>query len=384
MAVAPAPGALEGVSVVDLSRVLAGPHATMILGDLGADVVKIERPDGGDDTRSWGPPYANGASTYFQSTNRNKRSVTADLTTEPGRALVDAMLPTADILVENFKPGTMTRWGWHPADLVARYPQLIVCSITGFGSTPAARELPGYDLLVQGASGLMSITGAPEGPPTKVGVAVVDVLCSLYVTIGVLAALAERARSGRGQHLEVSLLDAALAAQVNQVSGYVLAGVDPVRLGNNHPSIVPYGVYPAADGDFILASGNDRQFRAVTAVIDRADLGDDARFATNAARVEHRAELDPILRAAFVARPRADWVRALTDAGVPAGGINTVAEAIALATDLGLEPIDELDDEQGTFASIRSPLRLSRTPPTVRRRPPSLGADDADGAPTGS
>jgi crotonobetainyl-CoA:carnitine CoA-transferase CaiB-like acyl-CoA transferase len=277
-----------------------------------------------------------------------------------------------------FRWSTSPGWGWDPPALVARYPRLIVCSITGFGSTPAGRELPGYDLLVQGASGLMSITGAPDGPPTKVGVAVVDVLCSLYVAIGVLAALAERARSGRGQHLEVSLLDAALAAQVNQVSGFVLAGVDPVRLGNDHPSIVPYGVYPAADGDFILASGNDRQFRAVTRVVDRGDLADDARFATNAARVAHRAELDPILRAAFVARPRAHWVRALTDAGVPAGGINTVSEAIRLATDLGLEPVDELVDGDGTFASIRSPLRLSRTPPTVRRRPPALGADDAD------
>src|SRR3954471_12157883 len=196
MADATARGALDGITVVDLSRVLAGPHATMILGDLGADVLKIERPDGGDDTRSWGPPYAHGASTYFQATNRNKRSVTADLTTADGRRLVERMLPTADILVENFKPATMARWGMDPADLVARYPQLIVCTITGFGSTPAARELPGYDLLVQGASGLMSITGAADAPPMKVGVAVVDVLCSLYVTIGVLAALAERSRSG--------------------------------------------------------------------------------------------------------------------------------------------------------------------------------------------
>ncbi|HEY3831757.1 MAG TPA: CoA transferase [Acidimicrobiia bacterium] len=376
MAEAPTPGALDGITVVDLSRVLAGPHATMILGDLGADVVKIERPHVGDDTRTWGPPFVDGTSTYFQATNRNKRSITADLTTPEGRAPILAMLDGADVLVENFKPGTMARWGMDPADLVARHPRLVVCTITGFGSTPAARELPGYDLLVQGASGLMSITGDADGPPTKVGVAAVDVLCSLYVTIGVLAALQERERSGRGQHLEVSLLDCALAALVNQMSGYLLAGQNPTRLGNDHPSIVPYGVYPAADGDFIVACGNDRQFAAIASVLERPDLAADDRFATNGARVAHRDELDPVLRAAFVARPRAHWVPELTRAGVPAGGINSVAEAVELATALGVEPVVELHDDAGVFPSIRSPLRLARTPATVRRRPPALGADN--------
>ncbi len=370
------PGALEGIRVIDLSRVLAGPHATMILGDLGADVVKVERPDVGDDTRGWGPPFHHGTSTYFQAANRNKSSVTADLSQASERARVAEWFGDADVVVENFKPGTMARWGMDPAVLVERHPRLVVCSITGFGSTPAARELPGYDLLVQGASGLMSITGDPDGPPMKVGVAVVDVLCSLYVTIGVLAALTERASSGRGQHLEVSLLDTALAAQVNQVSGYLLGGVDPSRLGNDHPSIVPYGVYPAADGDFILACGNDGQFEAVARVLGKPDLAIDPRFAVNGARVAHRNELDLILRAGFIARPRDAWIAALTAAGVPAGGINSVGEAVGLAQRLGLEPVVELVDGEGVFPSIRSPLRLARTPVTVRRRPPALGADD--------
>ncbi|MGH2852371.1 MAG: CaiB/BaiF CoA transferase family protein, partial [Solirubrobacteraceae bacterium] len=294
---------LEGVIVADFSRVLAGPLAAMVLGDLGADVVKVERPEG-DDTRSWGPPLgADGASTYFQSVNRNKRSLVLNLRDPGDVALARELALRADVLIENFSPGTMARLGLDLAELRADNPRLVSCSVTGFG---ADAQLPGYDLLIQAVGGLMSVTGEPDRPPVKVGVAVVDVIAGLYATVAVLAALRERERSGSGQHIDVSLFAALLAALVNQASAYLGAGVVPQRMGNAHPSIVPYESFAAADGDVVVAVGNDRQFASLCAELGADELAGDERFATNPVRVANRAELLAALAPRFALRTRAD------------------------------------------------------------------------------
>ena len=373
------PGALDGVVVADLSRVLAGPYAAMTLGDLGATVIKVERPDTGDDTRHWGPPWADGQSTYFRALNRNKRSITLDFDDPADRALAVRLVDHADIVIENFRPGSLDRYDLGPAQSLARNPRLVYCSITGFGDSPEARELPGYDLLVQAASGLMSFTGWPDGPPTKVGVALVDHICALQATVGILAALRHRDRTGEGQRVSVSLMGAALAALSNQASGYLGAGVVPGRLGNRHPSIAPYQTFRAADGHLVLACGNDTQFRRVCTLIGRDDLTDDERFATNAARVANVDALEAILTGAFADRAVGDVVEALTHAGVPAGPINDVADAFTVADRLGLGAVDEIEDTDGTvFRSVASPIGLEATPTTVRTAPPDLGEHGDD------
>ena len=362
------PGALDGLLVADFSRVLAGPLATMTLGDLGADVVKVERPGAGDDTRAWGPPFVEQGSTYYLTLNRNKRSVALDLA-EPGdRELARRLALRADVLVESFRPGLMARWGLDHATLARENPRLVTCSISAFGSGEAAAALPGYDLLLQAMSGLMSVTGEADGRPLKVGAAVVDMVCGLYAATGILAALQARERDGRGQHLEVSLMDSALAALLNQGSAHLLAGALPGRLGNAHPSIVPYETYATADGDLALAVGNDAIFARLCEALGRPDLASDARYATNAARQEHRDALNAQLRAAFAAAPAAEWVTRLSAAGVPAGPIHDVAQAFAFAEGLGLEPVDDT----GGVRTTRSPLRFGATPAAVRRRPPAL------------
>jgi crotonobetainyl-CoA:carnitine CoA-transferase CaiB-like acyl-CoA transferase len=373
------PGALEGVRVADFSRVLAGPYATMLLADLGAEVTKVERPETGDDTRAWGPPYdAAGDATYFLGLNRNKRSVALDLATDPGRAAARALAFRSDVVVENFKPGTMERMGLGFDDLRAERPGLVFCTITGFG-TGEGRDLPGYDLVVQAVGGLMSVTGSAPGEPTKVGVALVDVVAGLHAALGILAALRHRDRTGEGQRVEISLLSSLLSALVNQASGFVAAGVVPGILGNAHPSIAPYEVYGVADGRFVVAVGTDRQFAALCAVIERPALAEDVRFATNGDRVRNREDLNRELAPVLGTRTGTQWFDALRAVGVPCGPINDVAGAFAFAESLALEPIVEIVDARRSVPSrqVRNPIGLSATPPSYRLAPPRLGEDSA-------
>jgi crotonobetainyl-CoA:carnitine CoA-transferase CaiB-like acyl-CoA transferase len=368
------PGALDGLKVLDFSRVLAGPFATMMLGDLGAEVIKLERPDGGDETRSWGPPFdERGQATYFLSVNRNKRSLLLDLKDDAGLTRARELALEADVLVENFRPGLMAELGLAYEDVQPRNPGLVYCSITGFGPGQGAR-LPGYDLLVQALGGLMSITGEPDRDPQKVGVALVDILTGLFATSGILAALRHRDRSGEGQKVEVSLLASLLAALVNQGSAYTAAGVVPHRMGNAHPSISPYELYDARDGQLVIAVGNDRQFRALCEAVRRPELAEDTRFATNTDRVANRGELREELDRALRERPAAHWSEVLTAARVPAGPVNDVGAAFRLARELGLEPVVEVGDGDGPGVPLtRNPITLSRTPASYRSAPPALG-----------
>jgi crotonobetainyl-CoA:carnitine CoA-transferase CaiB-like acyl-CoA transferase len=368
-------GALDGLKVLDFSRVLAGPFATMMLGDLGAEVIKLERPDGGDETRGWGPPFdARGQATYFLSVNRNKRSVVLDLRDDADLTRARELALSADVLVENFRPGLMAGLGLAYEDLEPANPGLVYCSITGFGPGEGAR-LPGYDLLVQALGGLMSITGEPDRDPQKVGVAVVDILTGLFATSGILAAIRHRDRSDRGQKVEVSLLASLLAALVNQASAYTAGGVVPQRMGNAHPSISPYELYDAADGQLVIAVGNDRQFRALCETIDRPELADDARFATNTDRVANRDELREELDRALREQPADHWSEVLTEARVPAGPVNDMGAAFRLARELGLDPVVEIRDGDGPATPLtRNPITLSRTPASYRSAPPALGA----------
>jgi crotonobetainyl-CoA:carnitine CoA-transferase CaiB-like acyl-CoA transferase len=366
-------GPLEGLVVADFSRVLAGPFATMLLGDLGADVVKVEYPGGGDETRAWGPPYHEGHSTYYLAVNRNKRSVALDLKSDAGRAAARALAGRADVLVENFKAGAPERLGLGYEELTRGNPGLVWCSISGFGRGPGA-ELPGYDFLVQAMSGLMSITGPAGGEPTKVGVALVDVLTGLYAFGGILAALGERGRTGRGQRVEVSLLGSALASLVNQASSYLCTGRPPQAMGNRHPSIAPYETLATADRPLVVAVGNDGQFARLCRVLGRPEAAGDPRFATNADRVTNREALVGLLEEALAARGADDWVVALGDAGVPCGLVNDVGEAFALAERLGLAPVADA----GGIPQVANPIRLSGSPASYRLAPPALGQHTAE------
>ncbi|GAA0940239.1 CoA transferase [Nonomuraea longicatena] len=360
-------GALSGLLVADFGRVLAGPYATMLMADLGADVIKIERPGSGDDTRSWGPPHANGTATYFLGVNRNKRSIALDLRDPSDLEVAKALVARADVLVENFKPGTMDRLGLGYPAMRALNPALVYCSVTGFGSGKGA-DLPGYDLVVQAVGGLMSVTGEPGGHGTKTGVALVDVITGLHAALGVLAALRHRDRTGEGQRVEVSLLTSLLSALTNQAAAYAAAGEVATAMGNRHPSIVPYEVFAAADRPIVIAAGNDRQFRALCAVLDRPELAADARYATNAGRVAGRDELVPSLAEALAQGTADHWFTVLTEAGVPCGPINDLADAFALADRLGLEPL--------AGDQVANPVRMSATPAAYRLPPPDLGQDE--------
>ena len=377
-------GALAGCLVADFSRVLAGPLATMILGDLGATVVKVEHPHG-DDTRQWGPPFKGAESTYFLSVNRNKRSVVLDLATPEGASDARRLAERATVLVENFRPGRLARFGLGYDQLAATNPGLVYCSISGFGGagTPGA-DLAGYDFVVQAMAGLMDITGPEGGPPTKVGVAVVDVLTGLHAAVGILAALGARQPSGRGQLVEVSLMSSALASLVNQASAYLNTGTAPRAMGNRHPSIAPYETLATMDGVLAVAVGNDGQFRLLCKAIGDDAIADDERFATNPARVAHRDELVRQLETRLGARPAAEWVALLRAVGVPCGPVNDVAAAFADAQRLGLEPVveqpgddgdDDDGDDGGEVRSVASPLKLSWAPVSYRRPPPTLGHD---------
>ncbi|WP_086824484.1 CaiB/BaiF CoA-transferase family protein [Streptomyces sp. NRRL B-24572] len=371
----PTAGALSGIVVADFGRVLAGPYMTMLLADLGADVIKIERPGSGDDTRAWGPPFAAGEATYFLGVNRNKRSVALDLTAAEDLAAARAIVDRADVLVENFRPGTMEKLGLGYEDVRASNPGLVYCSVTGFGAAEGA-GLPGYDLLVQAMGGLMSVTGEPDGQGTKAGVALVDVITGLHAGMGVLAALRHRERTGEGQRVEVSLLGSLLSALTNQAAAHLGAGVVPRAMGNRHPSIAPYEVFDAQDRPLVLAVGNDRQFGTLCERIGRPGLAEDPRFATNTARVAHREELIEALAGPLATRTADGWFEELTAAGVPCGPINDLAAAFDLADRLGLAP--RVPESAAGPGQVAHPIRLGATPPSYRTAPPRLGEHTDD------
>ncbi|WP_454111872.1 CaiB/BaiF CoA transferase family protein [Microbacterium aurum] len=363
---------LEGVLVADFSRVLAGPFATATLADLGARVIKVERP-AGDDTRAWGPPWTENSAAYFESANRSKESVTLDLADPDDQAAARELARRADVVVENFRPGALDRFGLGHAQVSEANPGVVYCSVTGFGSEGGA-QLPGYDFIVQAVGGLMSITGDADdagGSPMKVGVALVDVLTAKDATIGILAALQARRRTGRGQRVEVNLLSSLLGSLVNQASSYLATGVSPGRLGNAHPSIAPYESLPCADGSIAIACGNDGQFRKLAAVLGDESLADDIRFTTNAARVRHRPELVAVLAARLALGDVDSWVERLSAVGVPAGRVGTVADGFVLAEKLGLAPLVEVGP--GRPAQVRHPIIYSDTPITEYTAPPRLG-----------
>lgn len=367
------PGALSGMRIVDFSRVLAGPYATMLLSDFGAEVIRLERPGVGDDTRGWGPPWYEGESTYFLGLNRNKTSVAFDLTSEADRAMARELISGADVVVENFKPGTLERYGFGYEQLAAEHPALVYCSVTGFGSGKGA-HLPGYDLIAQATGGLMSITGHPESGPAKVGVAMVDAITGLHAALGIQTALIHRLRTGQGQRVEVNLLSSVLASLTNQVSGHILTGNVPKLMGNAHPSVAPYQPVATADRPLAIAAANDKQFIALCRALGRPELAEDPRYRSNTDRVTHREALIEDLENVFRTRDADHWFTALVDAGVPAGPINDIGQAVTLAESLGLEPVVLPDDEpEGRgIAQVRNPIRLSRTPATYRTNPPKL------------
>ncbi len=371
-------GALSNLKIADFSRVLAGPYATMLLADMGAEVVKVEKPIVGDDTRRWGPPYDDaGNATYFQSVNRNKRGMTVDLSTEEGHAIALDLISSCDVLVENFAPGTMEKFGLGYADLAQRFPQLIYCSISGFGSSDIARTLPGYDLLVQAVSGLMSITGSDAQHPTKVGVALVDVIAGLHTSLGITAALNHRHLSGEGQKIEINLLSSALSAMVNQSGAFAGAGITPTAMGNAHPSIAPYEVYETKEKKIVIAVGNDGQFLKLCSAIG-ANFASDPRFATNPDRVKNRSALNALLTQLLSHKSAVQWSEKLAKVGVPAGPINTIADGVSFAEQLGLSPIVTITDPRdGTVSrTIANPITFSATPVEYHLGPPALGIDD--------
>lgn len=365
------PGALDGVRVADFSRVLAAPYATMLMADLGAEVIKIERPDGGDETRAWGPPWSDeGESTYFLAVNRNKESWVLDLRDESDRERALDLVAECDVVVENFRPGTMERLGLGHELLSARDPGLVYCSVTGFGSTGGA-DLPGYDLVAQAVGGLMSVTGSSESGPLKTGVALVDIITGLHATIGILGALRHRDRTGEGQRVEVNLLSSILSAQSNQSSTHVVTGTVPQAMGNLHPSIAPYEVLATADRPLAVAAANDKLFRLLAEGIGRPDLTVDPRFESNAERVAHRTVLAAELEDGLGVHGADHWFEVLSAKGVPCGPINDLGQAFDLARRLGLDPVHEVGEAGGmTVPTVAHPISLSRTPATYRSAPP--------------
>jgi crotonobetainyl-CoA:carnitine CoA-transferase CaiB-like acyl-CoA transferase len=364
------PGPLAGLLVADFSRVLAGPYCTQILGDLGADIIKVEGP-GGDDTRHWVPPVRAGVSTYYLSVNRNKRSVALNLKDETDQALAAELARRADIMIENFKPGGLRQFALDYDSVRLTNPAVIYASITGFGSGGGA-HLPGYDLIVEAMSGLMSLQGDADGPPYRAGIAVFDVMSGLQTAIGVLAALEHRHRTGAGQHVEVNLMSAALAGMVNQTGAFASAGVVPHRMGNSHPSLFPYEPLPTADGDLVIAAGNDTQFRNLCAVIGAPELATDERFAANVGRTANRYELRPLLVERLAARPAAEWFDLLIAAGVPCGPINSVAGGVAFAERIGLDPVVLAGHGEAAVPGIRNPLTFSAASARYDLPPPAL------------
>jgi formyl-CoA transferase len=367
-------GALEGLRVLDLTRILAGPLCGQILGDMGADVIKVEPPGTGDDTRTWGPPFAGGESAYFLGLNRNKRSITLNMAVKEGQEILASLLKRSDVLIENFKLGTLEKWGFGNDWLEKNAPRLIRCSITGYGSSGPDRALPGYDFILQAESGLMSICGEPGGAPTKYGVAIVDVVTGLYACNSILGALAARNRTGRGQHVEVCLYDSGISMLINVASNYLVSGKDARRFGNGHPNVVPYTTYSTADGMIAIAVGNDGQFARFSEAAGHPEWAGDARFAKNPGRVTHRDALDSVIGAALKAEKTATWIAKLRAVGVPCGPINTVAEALNDPHTLAREMVRTVNHPAaGELKLVGIPFRMNGTPAAVRRPPPLLG-----------
>jgi succinate---hydroxymethylglutarate CoA-transferase len=367
-------GALAGIRVLDLTRVLAGPTCAMMLGDMGAEVIKVEPPSGGDDTRGWGPPFAGGESAYFLGANRNKRSITLNLAVPAGQKLLAGLIERADIVIDNFKLGTLAKWGFSDAWFDERAPRVVRCSITGYGSTGPKAALPGYDFILQAESGLMSICGEPDGTPTKYGVAIVDVCTGMLACNAILAALNARHGGGRGQKVELSLYESALHMLVNVASNVLVSGRGGGRFGNGHPSIVPYTTYAAKDAMMALAIGNDTQFAKCASVLGHPEWADDPRFATNRARVEHRLLVDGAIAEALAGDTVDNWLAKLKAAGVPCGRINSVAEALADPQTQARQMIETLQHPTiGTLKLVGIPYKFSGTPASVRLPPPTLG-----------
>jgi crotonobetainyl-CoA:carnitine CoA-transferase CaiB-like acyl-CoA transferase len=366
---------LHGITVLDLTRVLSGPYCTMLLADLGARVIKIEQPGKGDDTRGWGPPFQSGESAYFLSINRNKESVTLDFKHPDGRALLARLIARADVLVENFRPGTLAKLGFDYASLQADHPRLVYCSISGFGHTGPRRREAGYDAVMQGEGGLMSITGAADGPPYRLGVAIADIVSGMFAAQGITAALLARERTGRGQAVDIAMLDSVAALLTYQAGIYFATNSAPGRMGNRHPTIVPYETFSAADGEFVLAIGNDDQWRRFC---QAAALPEDERFATNRQRVVAYDELKPLLTARLRSEPRAAWIDRLTAAGVPCGSVRNLHELFADPQIAARDMVAELEHQTvGAMRVLGSPLKLSETNASIRTPPPLLGQHTA-------
>lgn len=367
-------GALAGMKILDLSRVLAGPYCTMILGDLGAEVIKVEAPGGSDETRKWGPPFQKGISAYYMSVNRNKKAVTVDLKTTEGVATIKNLVADSDVVVSNFKTGTMERLGLGYETLSLINPAIVFCSITGFGETGPDRHMPGYDFIIQAMSGLMSITGTNESGPQKSGVAIVDVLTGLYACIGIQAALLERVRSGKGQKLDISLYDTAVSALVNIGSNYLMDDNIPIALGNAHANIVPYQTFATADGEMVIAVGTDQQFQTLCAVLGKPQYAVDERYESNPKRVKNRDSLVPLLQEALLTQKTAYWQAVCRKNNIPAGPIQTIPEMVhdpqLQARDMFIE---QNHPTAGKIKLIGSPLKLSRTPVKMERHPPNVG-----------
>jgi len=371
------PGPLSGILVADFSRVLAGPYATMLLADLGADVVKVEGPPTGDDTRTWTPPVRDGVSTYYLGINRGKRSVVLDLRDETDRGLARELAARADVLIENLKPGGMARFGLDFAAVREVNPGIVYASISGFGSGAGA-HVPGYDLMVQAMSGLMSLTGDPDGPPYRAGISVMDVMAGNHAVIGILAALRHREATGQGQQVEVNLLSSALTGLVNHSSAWVSAGVVPYRMGNAHPSVYPYEPMPTADNEIIIAAANDRQFGKLCVLLGIPEVAEDPRFLRNADRTVNREELRPLLVEQLAKRGAVEWFELLVDAGIPSGPINTIDGGFAMAERFGLDPIVEVGEGDRALPTTRNPIRFSETPVGYRLPPPELDEHGAE------
>ncbi len=376
-------GPLKGVKVLDLSRILAGPTCTQLLGDLGASVIKIENPaTGGDDTRQWGPPYVEDAdgnrsdlSAYFMSSNRNKKSVALDIATPEGQAEIRRLASHADVLIENFKPGGLAKYGLDYGTLSKDFPSLVYCSISGYGQTGPNASKPGYDLMAQGYGGIMSLTGDPVGAPMKVGVGIADVMCGMYACVGILAALRHRDLTGEGQQIDLALVDAQIAWLINEGVNYLTSGNVPQRRGNGHPNIVPYDVYETADGHVILAVGNDSQFKKLCSFIEKNELPGDPRFATNPARLEHRDALNAVLRPAIRTLETGTVIAGLEAVKVPVGPVQTLDQVFATKQVAARQMQIAMQAEPGEVQLIGNPLNLSRTPVTYRSAPPVCGAD---------
>jgi crotonobetainyl-CoA:carnitine CoA-transferase CaiB-like acyl-CoA transferase len=365
--------ALTGIKVLDLSRVLAGPYCTMVLGDLGADVIKVEPPEG-DETRGWGPPFAEEESAYYLCVNRNKRGIVINLKTDEGKKVLRELALQSDVLVENFRPGTLEKFGLDFETLYKLNPKLIYCSITGFGQTGSMKDKPGYDFMIQAIGGLMSISGEPDGEPMKTGVAVVDLFAGQNAIIAILAALQARALTGRGQHLDISLFDSQLGWLANVASNYLISGKLPKRHGNAHPNIVPYQSFQANDGWFAIAVGNDKQFEALCKVIEKSEWASDPRFAKNSGRVENREELIPLLKSIFTTRSMREWLSLLEHAQIPCGPINNFEQVFSMPTVKEREMLVKMNHPTiGELPLVGSPLKMSDTPVEYRLPPPLMG-----------